>query len=172
MWKKITITFIAGLLLIGLLLYSKRYSILVSYLQSSSSAQEMVIREMLVKAKPIIAREIDLNLLEKTYTWATGKRNTNERRSDASDDVRIFVDSAFQNNKLRFMDVHKLSAVDDFLLEGSEIALGWNHHNRDEVLVAFNISLLKRSIDQMEVNNDCSFFKDLKSFVETRVRKN
>ncbi|MGZ3809526.1 MAG: hypothetical protein ACXVCE_15690, partial [Bacteriovorax sp.] len=92
--KKVVISFVAVVLLIGLLTYSKRYAILVWYLQSNEEAQEMVIHEMLVKARPLIARELQLNFLEKAYTWGTGKRSEKERQVDASADIRAFVESA------------------------------------------------------------------------------
>lgn len=172
MWKKVVIGVVAIVLVIGLLAYGKRYAILIRYLQSNREAQEMVIREMLIRAKPLIARELQLNFLEKAYVWGTGKRNEKERQVDASDDVRTFVESAFNNKTLIFKDVHKLSSIHNFSLNGAEIALEWNQGHTEEVLVAFNISLLKRKIESLKVNKHCSFFKELKSYVEIRARKN
>lgn len=171
MWKKIVISFVTGFLIIGLILYTKRYSILVSCLQSSKSAHEMVIHEMLKRAKPIITQEIDLSFLEKAYLWTTGSRNENKRRSDAIDDVRTFVESAFQNQTLRFMDAHKLSSIHGFPIYGADIVLSWNHRNTEEVLVAFNINLIKRRVEEMRINRRCSFFEDLKSYVEKKARE-
>lgn len=172
MKKKVLISFVAVVLVIGLFTYTKRYAILISYLQSNTDAQEMIIHEMVVRAKPIIERELQLSFLEKAYTWGTGKRSEKERQVDASADVRKFVESAFKNKTLRFKDVHNLKEINNFSLKGTEIALDWNEGHKEEVLVAFNISLLKRKVESMEVNKNCSFFRELKSYIETRARKN
>lgn len=172
MWKKIVIYLIAVVFLIGILAYSKRYAIIVWHLQSDKDSQEMVILEMLKRAKPMISRDLQLNILEKAYSWGTGNRNEKERQLDASDDVRTFVESAFKSQTLRFKDVHNLTSVNNFPLGGAEIALDWNSGNKEEVLVAFSISLLKRKIDSMQINENSSFFKELKSYVETKARKN
>jgi hypothetical protein len=162
----------AGVLAVGLLAYSKRHTIIIWHLQEDKDTQEMVIIEMLKRAKPIIERELNMTLPENIYVLVSGDRNEKERRIDALKDVRTFIESGFKNHWLRFKDVHNLSSINSCPLNGFEFALDWNRGNTEEVLVAFNISFLKRKVDKMQVNDNCSFFKELKSYVETKAKEN
>ena len=171
-WKKVVIVLITGILTIGLLAYSRRHTIIVWYLQANKEIQKMVIDEMLEEAKPIIERQLQMSLVEKIYSHAAGDRNETERQTDALVDVRLFVELGFQNQWIRFKDVHKLNSINNIPLNGFEFALDWNQGNTEEVLVAFNIRYLKRKIDKMQVNDNCSFFTELKSYVGTEARKN
>ncbi len=142
-WKKVVIVIMAGVLAVGLLAYSKRHTIIIWYLQKNSEIQEMVIIEMLENAKPRIERELNMTLPEKIYSLVAGDRNEKDRRIDALADVRAFVELGFKNHWLRFKDVHNLSSINGFRLNGFEYALDWNRGDTEEVLVAFNISFFK-----------------------------
>jgi hypothetical protein len=113
-----------------------------------------------------------MTLPENIYVLVSGDRNEKERRIDALKDVRTFIESGFKNHWLRFKDVHNLSSINSCPLNGFEFALDWNRGNTEEVLVAFNISFLKRKVDKMQVNDNCSFFKELKSYVKTKAKEN
>jgi hypothetical protein len=171
-WKKVVIVLMTGVLAAGFLAYIKRHSIIIWHLQENSEKQEMVIIEMLENAKPIIERELNMTLPEKIYSRVKGDRSEKDRRVDALEDVRTFIELGFKNNWLRFKDVHNLSSINDFPLDGFEYALAWNRGDTEEVLVAFNISFLKRKIDKMQVNDNCSFFKELKAYVTTKAKEN
>jgi hypothetical protein len=172
MWKKVVIVLMTGVIAVGLLAYSMRHTIIIWHLQADKETQEMVIIEMLKNAKPIIERELNMTLPENLYILVSRDRNEKDRRIDALADVRTFIELGFRNHWLRFKDVHNLSSVNSFPLNGFEFALDWNRGNTEEVLVAFNISFLKRKIDKMQVNDNCSFFKELKSYVKTKAKKN
>jgi hypothetical protein len=171
-WKKVAIVLVTGVLAAGLLAYSNRHTIIIWHLQANTETQEMVIIEMLKKAKPIIERELNMTLPENIYILVSRDRNEKDRRIDALADVRTFVELGFKNNWLRFKDVHNLSSINDFPLNGFEYALDWNRGNTEEVLVAFNISCLKRKVVKMQVNDNCSFFKELRVYVKTRAKEN
>lgn len=171
-WKKVVIVLMTGVLAVGLLAYSKRHTIIIWHLQANKKTQEIVINEMLESAKPRIARELNMNFSEKVLSQATGNRNEKDRRIDALADVRTFIELGFKNHWLRFKDVHNLSSINSFPLNGFEFALDWNRGNTEEVLAAFNISFLKRKVDKMQVNDNCSFFTELKAYVETKAKKN
>jgi len=170
-WKKVVIALMTGVIAVGLLAYSKRHTIVIWHLQENNTTQEMVIIEMLKRAKPIIERELNMTLPENIYILVSRDRNEKERRIDALEDVRTFIESGFKNHWLRFKDVHDLSSINDFPLNGFEYALDWNRGNTEEVLVAFNISFLKRKVDKMQVNDNCSFFKELKANVKTKAKE-
>jgi hypothetical protein len=171
-WKKVVIALLAGVLAVGLLAYSKRHTIIIWHLQANTQTQEMVIIEMLENAKPIIERELKMTFPQKIYSRVTGNRSEKERQRNAPADIRTFVELGFKNHWLRFKDVHNLSSINSFPLNGFEFALDWNRGNTEEVLVAFNISFLKRKVCKMQVNDNCSFFKELKGYVETKAKKN
>jgi hypothetical protein len=99
-------------------------------------------------------------------------RSEKTRRTDALADVRTFVELGFKNHWLRFKDVHNLSSINSFPLNGFEFALDWNRGNTEEVLAAFNISFLKRKIDKMQVNDNCSFFTELRDYVTKKAKEN
>ena len=171
-WKKVVIALLAGTLAIGLLAYSKRHTIIIWHLQANTQIQEMVIVEMLEQAKPIIERELKMTFPEKVFSRVTGNRSEKERQRNAPADIRAFVELGFKNGWLRFKDVHNLSSINNCPLNGFEFALNWNRGDTEEVLVAFNISFLKRKIDKMQVNDNCSFFKELKANVTTKAKEN
>ena len=171
-WKKVVIVLMTGVLAVGLLAYSNRHTIIIWHLHENSEKQEMVIIEMLVNAKPIIERELNMTLPEKIYSRVKGDRSEKDRRVDALEDVRTFIELGFKNNWLRFKDVHDLNSINGFPLDGFEFAIDWNRGDTEEVLVAFNISCLKRNICKMQVNDNCSFFKELRSYVKTKAKEN
>jgi len=171
-WKKVVIALMTGVLAIGFLAYNKRHTIIIWHLQANKQTQEMVIIEMLENAKPIIERELKMTFPEKIFSQVTLNRNEKARQTDALADVRTFVELGFENHWLRFKDVHNLSSINSFPLNGFELALDWNRGDTEEVLAAFNISFLKRKVDKMQVNDNCSFFTELKSYVGTKAKKN
>jgi hypothetical protein len=171
-WKKVVIVLMTGVIAVGLLAYSMRHTIIIWHLQANTETQEMVIIEMLKNAKPIIERELNMTIPENVYILVSRDRNEKDRRIDALADVRTFIELGFKNRWLRFKDVHNLSSVNSFPLNGFEFALDWNRENTEEVLVAFNISFLKRKVCKMQVNDNCSFFKELKSYVKTKAKEN
>jgi hypothetical protein len=73
---------------------------------------------------------------------------------------------------LKFKDVHNLGSVNGFDLHGFDFALGWNRGNTDEVLAAFNVNFLKRKPGKMHVNQRCSFFTELRLYIEKKAKKN
>ena len=173
-WKKVLIAHVAGVLVIVLLAclaYSKRHEIVIWHLQENTQTQEMVIIEMLEQAKPIIERELKMTFPEKFLSRVTGNRSEKERQRNAPADIREFVELGFKNGWLRFKDVHDVNAIGNFSLGGFEFALDWNRQNTEEVLVAFNISFLERKVEKMQVNDDCSFFTELKSYVEAKAKE-
>jgi len=68
--------------------------------------------------------------------------------------------------------VHHLDSLKGFDLHGFGFALEWNRENTDEILAAFNINILKREIGKMQINPSCSYFTELKSYVENRAKEN
>ncbi|MGA2915834.1 MAG: hypothetical protein ABSE89_07385 [Sedimentisphaerales bacterium] len=171
-WKKVVIALMVCVLAVGLLAYSKRCTIIIWHLQANKKTQKIVINEMLERAKPIIERELKMTFPEKVFKQAVLDRNEKTRQRDALADIRIFVELGFENNWLRFKDVHNLSSINGCPLNGFEFALDWNRGNTEEVLAAFNISLLKRKIDKMQVNDKCSFFKELRVYVTKKAKEN
>jgi hypothetical protein len=171
-WKKAVIAFMAGALVFGSLAYNKRHTIIVWHLQEDKDTQEMVIGEMLDNAKPIIEQKLKMTFPEKVFSQVFGDRDEKRRQGDALADIRTFVELSFKDHCLIFKDVHDLSAINGFPLNGFEFALAWDRGNTKEVLVAFNISCLKRKVVKMQVNENCSFFMELKSYVETKARGN
>jgi hypothetical protein len=173
-WKKVLIALVAGVLaivLLAFLAYSKRHTIIIWHLQANTKTQEMVIIEMLEQAKPIIERELKMTFPEKFLSRVTGNRSEKERQRNAPADIRAFVELGFKNGWLRFKDVHDVNSINDFPLKEFEFALDWNRGNTEEVLAAFNISCLKRKVVKMQVNDNCSFFTELKSYVETKAKE-
>ena len=170
-WKKVVIALLAGILAIGLLAYSKRCSIIIWHLQANTQIQELVIIEMLEQAKPIIERELKMTFPEKFLSRVTGNRSEKERQRNAPEDIRAFVELGFKNGWLRFKDVHDVNCTGSFPCSGFEFALDWNRQNTEEVLAVFNISCLKRKVEKMQVNDNCTFFTELKSYVETKAKE-
>jgi hypothetical protein len=101
----------------------------------------------------------------------TGNRSEKERQRNAPADIRAFVELGFKNGRLRFKYVHDVNSIDSFSLKGFEYALDWSRGDTEEVLVAFNISCLQRKVVKMQVNENCSFFTELKSYVETKAKE-
>ncbi len=170
-WKKVVIALVC-VLAVGLPAYSKRHGILIWHLQANKKTQEIVIYEMLERAKPIIERELKMTLPEKVFKEAVLDRDEKTRQRDALDDIRIFVELSFENNWLRFKDVHNLSSLNGCPLNGFEFALDWNRGDTEEVLAAFNISLLRRKVDKMQINDKCGFFRELRVYVTKKAKEN
>lgn len=171
-WRLVIVVLMAGVVAIGSLIFWQRYKLTVWYLEGNKKAQEMVILQMLNDARPIIERDIRMTFLEKIFSAISGKRNEKERRADALKDVRIFGEFCFKNHMLKFKDVHNLGSMNGFKLQGFSIALAWNQGNTDEVLAAFNVNFLKRKIGKMQINPYCSFFTELRLYIEKKAREN
>ena len=171
-WKKVVIVLMTGVLAFGSLAYSKRHTIVLWYLQENNKVREIAINEVIENAKPRILQELNMNFPEKVLSQVTLNRSEKTRRTDALADVRTFVELGFKNHWLRFKDVHNLSSINSFPLDGFEFALEWNRGNTEEVLAAFNISLLKRKVDKIQINDNCSFHTELREYVGANAKKN
>jgi len=171
-WRKVVVALMVGVIASSSLIYWKRYEIAVWYMEGNKIAQEMVILQMLEIARPILERDLKMTLPEKIFSTMAGKRNEKERQTDALKDVRKFGELGFENHWLKFKDVHHLGSMNGFNLHGFSFALGWNRGNTDEVLAAFNINFLKREIGMMQINQYCSFFTELKLYVEKKAKGN
>jgi len=170
-WKKVVVALMVGVVAIGSLIFWQRYKLAVWYLEGNKIAQEMVILLMLENARPIIERDLKMTLPQKIFSTLAGKRNQKERQTDALKDVRRFGELGFENHWLKFKDVHNLGSLNGFNLRGFHLALDWNRGNTDEALAAFNINFLKREIGKMQINQDCSFFTELKLYVEKKAKE-
>ena len=157
---------------IGSLMFWQKYKLTVWYLEGNKKVQEMVILQMLEKARPIIERNLKMTLPEKIFSTLAGKRNQEERQTDALKDVRRFAELGFENHSLKFKDVHNLDSMNGFKLHGFSFALGWNGGKTDEVLAAFNVNFLKRKPGRMQINDSCSFFAELRLYVEKKAKEN
>jgi hypothetical protein len=171
-WRKVVVGLMMGLLAIGSLIFWQRYKLTVRYLEGNKKAQEMVILQMLENARPIIENNLKMTLPEKIFSTMAGKRHEKERQIDALKDVRKFGELGFENHWLKFKDVHSLDSLHGFSLRGFDFALEWIQGNAGEVLEAFNINFLKREVGKMQVNPNCSFFNELKLYVEKKAREN
>jgi len=170
--RKVVVILMAGVVAIGSLIYWQRYQIAVWYMQGNKRAQEMTILIMLDNARPIIERDLKMSLPQKILSTIAGKRNEKERQSGALKDVRKFGELSFKNHWLKFKNVHKLNSVNGFDVRGFGFALVWGRGNTDEVLGAFNVNFLKREIGNMQTNQNCSFFTELRLYIETRAKEN
>jgi len=171
-WRKIVVVLIAVVVSISALIYWQRYQITVWLLEGNKKVQEMVILQMLENARPIIERELKMTLPQKISSTLAGKRNEKQRQTDALEDVRKFGELGFKNHWLKFKNVHNLVSMSGFKLHGFDFALGWNRGKKDEVLAAFSVNILKREIDKMQINQYCSFFTELKLYVEKKAKEN
>jgi hypothetical protein len=171
-WRIVVVVLMAGVVAIGSLIFWQRYKIAVWYMEGNKKAQEMLILQMLNDARPIIERDIRMTFLEKIFSTISGKRNEKERQADALKDVRIFSEFCFEKHLLKFKDVHNLGSMNGFKLQGFSLALAWNQGNTDEVLAAFNVNFLKRKIGKMQINPYCSFFTELRLYIEKKAKEN
>ena len=142
------------------------------YMEGNKRAQEMAILIMLENARPIIERDLKMTLPEKIFSTMTGKRNEEARQTDALKDVRKFGEIGFENHWLKFIKMHNLGSMNDFRPHGYSFALGFSRGNTDEVLAAFNVNFLKREISKMQINPKCSFFTELRLYVEKKAKEN
>lgn len=170
--RKVVAALMAGVVAIGLLIFWKRYAMAIWYLEGNEKAQEMIILLVLENARPIIERDLKMTLPEKILSTMAGKRNEKERQTDALKDVRKFSELNFEDHRLKFINVHNLGSMNGFKLHGFDFALGWNRGNADEVLAEFNVNFLKRGIDKMQINQYCSFFTELRLYVEKKAKEN
>jgi hypothetical protein len=171
-WRKVVVALVVGVAAIGSLIFWKRYEIGLWYMEGNKKAQEMIILQILEIARPIIKRDFTMTFFEKIYSTLAGNRNEKERQTDALKDVRTFCESSFKNHWLKFEDVHRLSSLKGFNLQGFDFALGWKRGNTDEVLTAFEVNFLKREIVRMQLNENCGFFTALRLYVEKRAKEN
>ena len=170
-WKKVIVALMVGVVAIGSLIFWQRYKMTVWYLEGNKKAQEMVILLMLENARPIIERDFKMTFPQKIFSTMAGKRNQKERQTDALKDVRKFGELGFENGLLKFKNVHNLSSMNGFDLRGFSFVLGWNRGNTDEALAEFNVNFLKRKVGKMQINQDCSFFSELRLYVEKKARE-
>jgi hypothetical protein len=171
-WRRFVVALAVVIVIIGSLILWKRYAMAVWYMEGNKKIQELLILTMLDNARPVIERELKMTLPEKILSTMAGKRNQKERQTDALKDVRRFGELSFENHWLKFRDVHHLDSLKGFDLRGFGFALEWNRENTDEVLAVFNIYVLKREIGKMQINPSCSYFAELKSYVEKRAKEN
>ena len=170
-WRKVVVSLTVGIIAVGSLIFWMRNEMAVWYMEGNKKTQEMVILFMLENARPIIEKEIQMNLPEKILSAIAGRRNEKERQTDALKDVRKFGELGFENHRLKFKNVHNLGSLNGFNLQGYSFALAWNRGQTDEVLAAFNVNLFKRKISRMQVNPSCSFFTELRTYIEKRARE-
>jgi len=170
--RKAVVVLMAGVVAISLLIFWQRYKMTAWYLEGNKKAQEIVILQMLENARPIIERDLTMTLPEKIISTMAGKRNEKERQTDALRDIRRFGELGFENHWLKFKNVHNLDSMNGFKLHGFDFALGWNRGNMDEVLTAFNVNFLKRKVGKMQINDSCSFFTELRLYVEKKAKEN
>ncbi len=171
-WRKVVVGLIVGATAIGLLLFWKRFDIAASYMEGNKKAQEAVILQMVEYARPVIKSEITMTLFEKLFSALAGNRSQKERQADALKDVRVFCASSFEKHQLKFRNVHNMGTMNKYDLHGFDFALVWNRGTGDEVLMAFNVHFLKREIGTVQLNEDCSFFTDLRLYVEKKGKEN
>jgi hypothetical protein len=171
-WRKVVVALMVGVVAIGSLIYWKRCQIAVWYMGRNKTAQETTILWMLEGARPVIEKYVKMTLPQKIFKTMTGKRNQKERQTDALKDVRRFCESGFENHWLKFKDVHHLSSLNGFDFHGFNFALIWNRGPREEALSAFNVNFLKREMSDMKTNENCSFFTELKLYVEKKAKEN
>lgn len=169
---KVVVALTVGLIAIGVLVFMARYKIAIWYMEGNRSVQETVILTMLETARPVIEKELKMTLPEKIMSSMAGKRNEKERQTDALKDVRAFGQSGFDNHRLKFKDVHALSSLHGFNFHGFDYALEWNRGETKEVLSVFNVNALKREVGTMEINPACSYFSELRVYIEGKARKN
>ena len=170
--RRVVIALMVGVVAIGSLIFWQRYEMTVWYLEGNKKAQEMVILLMLENARPIIERDLQMTLPEKIFSTMAGKRNEKERQTDALKDVRKFGELSFKKHWLKFKNAHNLGSVNGFNFHGLDFALEWNPGISDEVLAAFNINFLKRKIGKMQINQHCSFFTELRLYIEKKAKEN
>ena len=170
--RKVVVALMVGVIAVGSLIFWKRYEIAVWYMEGNKKAQETVILQMLENVRPIIERELKMTLPEKILSTMADKRNEKEIQTDALKDVRKFGELSFKNHWLKFKDVHNLGSMNGFNLHGFDFALDWIQGNKEEVLAAFNVNFLKRKAGKTQINDDCSFFTELRLYVEKKAKEN
>lgn len=171
-WGKVVIALVVGGVVIGSLIFWQRYALAIWYMEGNKKVQEVVILTMLENARPLIEKEVKMTLPEKILSSMAGKRNQKERQTGALQDVRTFGELSFENHWLKFKDVHHSTSLNGFDLHGLSYALEWSRGNAAEVLTAFNINVLKREVGKMQINESCSYFTELRLYVEKRAKKN
>lgn len=165
-----TVVAIAG---ISSLVVWKRFEITARYfLQGSKDAQEQAILLMLTEANPDIHKNLKMSFLEKTFSKIAGRRDENQRQVDALNDVRKYAEWSFKNHWLNYKDVHNVSSIDGYDLHGYDFALCWNQGETEEVVSAFNVNFLTRSVVNKEVNLNCGYFAGLRLYIEKNAREN
>lgn len=168
---RIVLYIIVALAALGALVYGLRYRILEWYLDGYKPARETVVLEMTARAKAVIEKELHMTIPQSILSFLTGRRSEDARERDAIKDVTSFAEFSFKNRWLRFIDVHGEIAIQGFNLEGADMALEWRR-GTPEVLASFRVNIIKGLATGMRVNENCSFFAELKSYVETRAREN
>jgi hypothetical protein len=169
---KVVIAVMVGLVVIGSLTYWKRYDIAVWIMRGSTDAQEMVIGKIQERAAPVIETEITMTFFQKVFGALTGRRNEKERQADALDDVREFNELSFQNHWFSFDVAHNRDSLHGFTLHGYDFVLGWNRGSTDEVLAEFDVDFKTRKLKRLLINEACSYFTDLKPYIEKRAKEN
>ena len=171
-WKTVLVAVLAGVALLGSLVYWKRYDLALWIMRKTSDAQEMVILSIQERAAPFIKLEVRMTWLQKLFSAMTNRRSEKERQADALDDVRVFNELSFENHRLYFDVAHGLDSLYGFTLHGFDFVLGWNRGNADEVLAEFDVDLLTRKLARMQINEDSSYFADLTLYIRERATAN
>ena len=171
-WKIVVVALVVSVAALGSLIYLKRYEIALRIMQGNKDAQEIAILRIQERAAPVIKTEVTMTLFQKIFSAMTGRRNEKERQVDALNDIREFNELSFKNHRLYFNVAHDLDSLYGFKLHGFDFVLGWNRGNADEVLAEFDVNFLTRKLARMQINQDSSYFTDLKLYIENRAKEN
>jgi len=168
----IVIAVMAGLVVLGSLLYWKRYDIVLRILQGSAAARDMAILKIQERAAEAIETEVTMTGFQKVFSALTGRRSEDERQADALDDVRAFNELSFEDDRLSFDVAHGLDSLHGSALHGSDFVLVWNGGSTDEVLAEFDVNFLTRKAERILVHQESGYFTVLGRHIETRAREN
>jgi len=169
---RIIITVMAGLVIVGSLVYWKRYDIVLRIMQGSPEAREMAILKIQERAASAIETELTMTGFQKFFSALTGRRSEEERQADALDDVRAFNELSFENHRLSFDKAHGLDSLHGSKLHGFDFVLVWNGGTADEVLAEFDVNFLTRKAERILVHQESGYFEVLGHYIETKARKN
>ena len=97
----VVIAVMAGLVVVGSLVYLMRFDIVLRIMQGSAEAREMVILKIQERATSAIESRVTMTGFQKFFSALTGRRSEKERQADALDDVREFNEQSFE--KLHFV---------------------------------------------------------------------
>ena len=171
-WKTAVVAVAVSVAAVGSLLYVQRFELALWIMQRNNRAQALVIRRIQERAAPLIETELTMTPFQKLFSAITGRRNEQERQTDALDDIREFNELSFENHRLFFRVAHNLDSLYGFELHGFDFVLGWKRGATDEVLAEFDVDWKTRKLAKMLIHQDSSYFTDLKQYIEERARVN